>query len=375
MTAPQPAHTAGTITEFEGLRGLLACWVMLGHWATSITLSLRPLRQNLWDVQAVDVFIILSGFVITLLLHRAPTDYRRYITRRWFRIAPVFLTVLLVAAWLLPFTSAILEQAPVGEMIAVRQGIIAETQTHFWSDLFWHLPMLHGLVPLADRHYAAYAFVGQAWSISLEWQFYLLAPVFLALIRRCRQSPAAAVALVALVGGLMAIGDYFSPAFLGNKLPLFALGAGSYALWDYYATRALPFSLALLRTLSGTLILLCLVSRQDALLGPALWLAVMHCLLLARKAPTTLEAKLTALLRSRPLQLLGSVSYTLYLTHFLVLLSGLWLLQTWGDQPWLFSCALLAYLLPVSLMVAWGTSKWIERPMMALGRRLTQRPQ
>lgn len=373
MTAPNaPAHAAGTIAEFEGLRGILALWVVFGHWATSITLSLRPLRQNLWDVQAVDVFIILSGFVITLLLHRAPTDYRRYITRRWFRIAPVYLTVLLVAAWLLPVTGAILEQAPVGEMSAVRQGINTETQANFWSDLLWHLTMLHGLVPLAERHYAAYAFVGQAWSISLEWQFYLLAPLFLALVRRVRE-PVALLGLLALSGGLMVSGAYFSPAFLGNKLPLFALGAGSYALWHYYGTQPLPFTPLARRCLSGLLILLCLASRQDALLGPALWLLVFHCLLAARATPSALEAMPMAILRSRPLQFLGGISYTLYLTHFLVLIGGLWLLQPLAESPQLFAFALLAYLVPLSLIVAWGVSVKIERPMMALGRRLTQR--
>lgn len=31
MTATAPAHSAGTIAELEGLRGILACWVVLGH--------------------------------------------------------------------------------------------------------------------------------------------------------------------------------------------------------------------------------------------------------------------------------------------------------------------------------------------------------
>lgn len=311
---------------------------------------------------------------MTLLMLRAPTDYGRYITRRWFRIAPVFLTVLLAAAWLFPVTRAILDQAPVGEMIAVRQGIIAETAEHYWSDLLWHLPMLHGLVPLAERHYAAYAFVGQAWSISLEWQFYLLAPLFLALIRRGRQ-PLAALALLLLAGGLMAVGGYFSAAFLGNKLPLFALGAGSYVLWDYFAARPLPLSASLRRCFVGVIILLCLVSRQDALLGPALWLAVFYCLLTAREKPATLESKLSGLLRCPPLQFLGRISYTLYLVHFLVLIGGLWLFQLLAQKPTLFAAGLLIYLLPASIAAAWFLSVTVERPMMAFGRRLTQRGQ
>ncbi len=372
MTSPAPAHAAGTITEFEGLRGILACWVVFGHWATSIPLSLRPLRQNLWDVQAVDVFIILSGFVITLLLHRAPTDYGRYIIRRWFRIAPVFLTILFASAWLLPVIQTILDQAPAGEMLAVRKSIIMETQANFLSDLLWHLTMLHGLVPLAERQYAAYAFVGQAWSISLEWQFYLLAPLFLVLIRHYRQ-PLAAGTLVMLVGGLMITGSFFSPAYLGNKLPLFALGAGSYWLWNKYATQALPLGLMRLRCLTGGLVLLCLASRHDALLGPALWLAVFHCLMVARHQPGILEDKLAGLLRCSPLQFLGRISYTLYLVHFLVLVGGLWLFQEFAASPHVFALALLAFLLPAAIAMAWLLSVAVERPLMAMGRRLTQR--
>src|SRR4026209_1050430 len=82
------------IKEFDGLRGLLAMWVFathileLGPYASAAAL----IRAHL----AVDIFIILSGFVIFHLLSTGE-DYRAFITRRWFRLFPVFAVCFLIA--------------------------------------------------------------------------------------------------------------------------------------------------------------------------------------------------------------------------------------------------------------------------------------
>lgn len=46
---------------------------------------------------AVDVFIILSGFVIFYLLDHQHLSYRVFICRRFFRLAPLFFLVVLIA--------------------------------------------------------------------------------------------------------------------------------------------------------------------------------------------------------------------------------------------------------------------------------------
>lgn len=370
--ASAPA-AAATIPELEGLRGLLAVWVMLGHWATSIAVSFQPLRQNFWDVQAVDVFIILSGFVITLLLTRGSKGYGAYIVRRWFRIAPAYLVVLLAAAWLLPWTGQVLDFLPSsGSMHAVRQDIHAATQAHFDAHLLLHLTLLHGLIPETLLPHAPYAFVGQAWSVSLEWQFYLLAPLFYVLIRRWR-SRAYAVALILMLAGLVACNHFFNfgQAFVGTKLPLFALGAASCWLWHYSAARNLPFSLQRMRFISGALVGCCLASMQEALLGPALWLLVLHCLLVARTQGDSLEARLCVVLRWRPVQFLGRISYTLYLVHFLVMMGCVALLHPLALSPVPFATALLVLLMPTAILAAWVLSVLVERPAMQMGKKLS----
>jgi peptidoglycan/LPS O-acetylase OafA/YrhL len=42
-----------------------------------------------------------------------------------------------------------------------------------------HLFMMHGAVPNDVLPHSEYAFNMPAWSISLEWQFYLVAPLFI----------------------------------------------------------------------------------------------------------------------------------------------------------------------------------------------------
>lgn len=367
----QRREASGVIPELEGLRGLLALWVLFGHWATSIQLSFRPLRQNLWDVQAVDVFIILSGFVITLLLTRSETSYKGYLLRRWFRIGPAYIVVLLVSALLFPAISALRELTPPGEMEAVRVAIQTATQQNFITHFILHVLLLHGLAPTATLPYAAYSLVGQAWSISLEWQFYLLAPLFYFLGLQWRRRTNL-LALAALCGGLMLVGVYFSPAFLGNKLPLFALGAASFWLWRRVTATGKPlFPLSSLRWLSAGAVVLCLAPRLDALLGPALWLAVMHCLLVSRTTPTSLEGRLANLLRLPPVLFLGRISYSLYLVHFLVMISGMALLVQLTLGAPAYAALLLLYAVPMSILTAWVMYRWVEQPGIALGRRLS----
>lgn len=360
---------AGTIPELEGLRGLLALWVVLGHWATSIPLSFKPLRQNLWDVQAVDVFIILSGFVITLLLRRESVGYARYLARRWFRIAPVYMVVLGIAAYFLPEMTAVIQLAPAGEMQSLRLTMNQATAADFTNNLLLHIGLLHGLVPLSSAPYAAYAFVGQAWSVALEWQFYGIAPLLVYCLQRWRQ-PAALVALVAVSVGLIALGHWFSPAFLGNKLPLFIVGAGCAWFW-LWRPDALPWRLSTQRFVVLGFAILCIGSRQDGLLGLALWCIVFHCVVLAQQT-ATIEARLCSVLRWPFVQFLGRISYTLYLVHFLVMMSGMSLLLGVDLSPRAYAGVLLSYLVPVSIVAAFVMSKLVEQPFMRFGKQLTQ---
>ena len=79
---------------------------------------------------------------------------------------------------------------------------------------------------------------------------------------------------------------------------------------------------------------------------------------------------LFGLLRSRGLKVLGEISYSLYLTHGL-LLYGLFTLLNLGSVETLGTVGFMALLPPVlvlACLLSMLSYRWIERPLMHLGR-------
>jgi peptidoglycan/LPS O-acetylase OafA/YrhL len=73
----------------------------------------------------------------------------------------------------------------------------------------------------------------------------------------------------------------------------------------------------------------------------------------------------------RPLILLGDASYSVYLIHPLVFMIGsavvsklLWL-PLWCEEPIRFAC------IAIAIAASFASLKWIERPTIALGNKLT----
>lgn len=169
------------VQALEGLRGFLAWTVVFTHAALLAGFVPRemrgPLRQLLDPHQAVDVFIILSGFVISLLVVRQQESYWRYIFRRFLRLYPALVATLLIAQALKGISLGALE-ANAGRSVVTAQ-ILAAHQAGFekpWPNWLAHLTLTHGLIPSAISNEAATAILSPAWSVGLEWQFYLVLP-------------------------------------------------------------------------------------------------------------------------------------------------------------------------------------------------------
>ena len=87
-----PAAKRAFISEFEGLRGLLAAWVVFGH----ILLISGFTYQDGWfgilfsPVLGVYAFMMLSGFVITATLDRRQSTWTSFMTRRFLRLFPIY---------------------------------------------------------------------------------------------------------------------------------------------------------------------------------------------------------------------------------------------------------------------------------------------
>ncbi|MBC4671612.1 acyltransferase [Klebsiella quasipneumoniae] len=79
------------IRELEGLRGIMALWVVFGHSLASLPAFSTRIPPTALNSYAVDVFIILSGFVIFFMLDNKKQVYSDYITQRFFRIFPIYI--------------------------------------------------------------------------------------------------------------------------------------------------------------------------------------------------------------------------------------------------------------------------------------------
>lgn len=359
------------IKPLESLRGLLALWVVVGHTIKHTgyaPASLGPFRLLAMPELAVDVFIMLSGFVIFLLLDHQRSTYLQFIHKRWFRIAPLFLAELAVSALTLDWQMDVIRSSPFpAHAIANDLQIHQDAASHLFGNIVMHALMLHGALPAGLLPNSSFAIIGQGWSISVEWQFYLLAPLLFLLVSRGRWLLLGAAVAAAFA---LRLANYGDGGFAFGQMAYFMIGIASYYGWKHSdRLRAAPEALDVGAACVAVLLMMT-TTRTPSLL---IWTAVMY-VVVAQRQPrlSRAQAWLAALLESRALLALGTISYSLYLVHMLVLYAA----QDWLDDllagathpAW--TAAMLLAVVSGSVLVAALTYRFIELPGIAAGRRL-----
>ena len=291
------------ISALEGLRGLMSWWVVLGHISLTFGWGLPLIDRN---PLAVDVFIMLSGFVIFRLIDRKRESYRIFLTRRAYRILPLYLVTLAASTALLAVQLSAFSDLPFKNPVnANRVTLALDGLQHAGIHLLIHIPLLQGLVPAAALHDAPYTLIGQAWSVSLEWQFYLVAPILFFCLSRPKLWPVVVGATVLL----FMLKAHFSVAFLGGKIFPFLVGMCSYLTIDACKFRLDYVGLAVASAIAE------LVTGGAWQVVPLLiWAGV----LLSAMMPLHNWTHLLAKALSSPLLLhLGKTSYSVYLVHMI----------------------------------------------------------
>ena len=354
------------LTCLDGLRGLLALYVMLCH---ALPFAAVP-RWVAWPFShgtaAVDVFFVLSGLVIVQSLDRYRYQRRPFLIARGARIYPVFLLVFAGAGLVLALPVPALPWIAPDSQAFVTWP---EGWPRDWPlGIASHLTMTHGLFPDGVEPDVWIGFLGAAWSLSTEWQFYLLAALI------AERASLGGKALLRLAWWFLALSVLslawshapdawqFSRAFLPNKAQYFALGIAGAALVRQEPSAKRGYGAILAAACAVSL----LQGGAGKLAAPLVW----TCCLAAQLRPDhRLLACLAAALGSRAAVWLGAVSYCLYLVNEPVhklLIGGIAALAR-GDA-WLFSVLwlLAATLLP--LLAAWWLHVRIEGPAQRWGR-------
>ncbi len=356
---------------------MLAAYVMVSHMAPFAVMPAWLAGLLSHGGAGVDAFFVLSGMVIVQSLQAHGFARGRFLAARAWRIFPVFLLVFAIAVGVQS-----LDPTTGGEQYwdvmpwippdgAARSIWALGTPRHWLASVLAHLTMTHGLFPDAVLPDIWVSYLGAAWSLSTEWQFYLLAALVAPLLARGRLGlPGFAALLLGLAAAgaawqaLAPLGWSFSRAFLPNKAAYFALGVASAALLQtsHTARTGLAFAAVLAATL-----LLCLLQGADKLVVPLFWLL---CLAAQLQPVRTRTVWLARLLTQPTLLFLGALSYPLYLVNEPAQkLLGTWLAAAArGDAVW-FSAFWVpgAVVLPVGL--AWMLHVGIEVPAMRRHRR------
>ena len=385
----------------DGLRGVLAVYVMVSHMAPFVPMPAILASALSHGGAGVDAFFVLSGLVIVQSLRAHGHRRGPFLAARARRIFPVFLPVF-AAAVAVQALDARAGGGPWGASVWSAMPWIAPDSParDIWSagwprdwalSVAAHLTMTHGLFPNVAAPGLWVGFLGAAWSLSTEWQFYALIALAAPWLTRGRWGlPGLAALLLALAAAGLAwrlagpAGWQFSRAFLPNKSAYFALGVASAAapfsrrsneLSDgaTHLTPALsprkrgrrggiPSGLGVFAATFLAVLLLCGMNGADKLAVPVLWLVV----LAAQAAPGVAGVGGVARLLAHPMLLwLGAVSYPLYLVNEPVQrLLGDALAAAVPGRTGAFAVLWVpgALLLPVGL--AWALHVGIERPAM-----------
>ena len=363
MTPPAPSSSAAPENrreDIQGLRALAVGFVVAFHAGLPVP----------GGFLGVDVFFVISGFVITAMLLREWTRtqtlrFATFYARRFRRLTPALALLVGVVV-----VVSALVQSPMGDQqIAAKTGIgalllsanivIAKTTGGYFDAPAASNPLLN------------------TWSLSVEEQFYLIFPLLLFIGWRLAKRSKAAWAPGALVA-LVAFGS-FSIAMLeakGHHIPLMPSWLGGFygpasRAWEFAVGALLALAAGKVQIrisritallcgaagLIGLVVSLAVVDDQTVWPGPLTVLPVVSTLLLLA-AGMQAGNPISRFLGRSPFVAVGNISYSWYLWHWPCIVFALML---WPTIPGIAFIAALASLLP-----SIASYNWLEQPIREL---------
>jgi peptidoglycan/LPS O-acetylase OafA/YrhL len=370
LAVPRPAAPRAAPTpqprireEIQALRALAVMLVVLFHlWPDAVP----------GGFLGVDVFFVISGFLITGVLlrevqRRGTVSLPAFWARRARRLLPAALFVLVACA---VATVAFVPVTAWDQFFAELRASTAYVQN-------WHLAsaavdyFASNDAPSPVRHF---------WSLSAEEQFYAVWPLLMLLgvlaARRSARPSRWAMTLVLAAATLLSLG---CSVYLTTTEPAVAYYATPTRAWEFGAGGLLalmpreegarPVAASLLSWLGLAAIVLAALSFTDRLAFPG-WVAllpVLGALAVMRAGMPACRLAPSRVLRAAPLQFLGDISYSVYLWHWPLLIFAPYAL---GHGV---GTTTAVAILGLTILAAWLTKIFVEDPVRG-SRALVARP-
>ncbi|MBO9136782.1 acyltransferase [Rhizobium sp. B230/85] len=328
--------------DIEGLRALAVIPVVLFHFQSSWVSG---------GFVGVDVFFVISGYLITRTIlddiETGQFSIARFYWKRARRIIPAFVFMALLTCAACAFI--LLPDDLVGFSQSLMASAAFVANIYFWKtanyfDVSASLkPMLH------------------MWSLSVEEQYYIFAPIGLYLVYKYLRAAWVAMILPILIVSLLfsIFGTEYAPTVSFYMMPT---RAWEILIGAMLASHRMPPCLNLTNDLvaaTGLLLILgsaLLLTEADPFPG---YLALLPCLgaaaiIYAGEQPQT--SLVGRIIGWRPVTFVGRISYSLYLIHWPII--SIFRYRSMRD-PTLAETGLLIVL---SIILAWFSWQFVEEP-------------
>jgi len=329
-------RTSHHISDLDGLRGLLALLVVVFHYGLTTMLNYITgglTQRGEWGL-CVDVFFIISGFVLIRSYHDRPLDSTTYFLRRTARLYPLMLLTTVLATALASLNGSPQPVSLVLANLLSVQSLFGLASINWPS---WSVPF-EIFIPVA-----AVVFFGQRLiSMKIIHAYVILAlGVAVGMIGIVQMTPGEMHGFPRAVGGL-------------------AIGAALCKLRARYSAPPAnaPFTFV---ALAGMVSVMAFADQSWLILAIFYPLAI---------ATVWMACGATSVLSSAPAQFLGRISYPIYLIHIPVLDAALLVSGSAFRGGFLTKLALCCVCVGVAIVL----ERIVEQPILVRLRRSRRQP-
>ena len=345
------------IAYLDGLRGVAILTVLLFHayarWSSVVPYGDRFAKIALFQYGflGVELFFLISGFVILMTLEKCDT-FATFMLRRWLRLFPASLIVLLA----IYFTAPLLPERPAGAAHAI----------DLLSGLLFIRP---GWLSALLQHKVG-QIEGVYWSLYVEVLFYLVFGAFYFLLGEAR-------ALIAMIGAFLvavvAKLAHAAPDKMSESLGVMYWGWFMVGALVYRWTQNLDGRQALAAAALGAVCPFTLWNAPD----PGAGTQILAVFVVSMFFLAAMSERAKAILSHRVLLFLGFISYPLYLLHENLMVALI--VKLGRAAPWIPAALLPVAPIAMVALLAWIVAKYVEpatrrvlRPLYLLMCRVTR---
>ncbi|HEV7705845.1 MAG TPA: acyltransferase [Gemmatimonadaceae bacterium] len=364
--APSKVH----LPALDGVRAIAILMVVVYHSLNGLpgmtfaqNVVMRLTSQG-W--LGVDLFFILSGFLITGILMDARESahaLRNFYARRVLRIVPVYVLFLMFSLWL---------AGRIGTSSADEVAQLHQTQGWYWT---YTLNIL-----IALRNWSAITLpTGHLWSLAIEEQFYLVWPLAVLLLspltlKRTALACIAGAELCRLGFVLAGVDGHVNFVLLPTRMDTLAAGAflacayRDPALWSRVLRARQSLSLLALVLVLATILYRHTIDNQESFEQLVFFPATVALGVVIVSS----AAAGSAWLSNRTLGFIARISYGMYIWHVVVIR----LIMTKVSAPitevpqawWTYYAVMTGGTIAGTVFVAWLSWRLVERPILSLKR-------